>query len=160
MTHDVTQWLAEIKSLQRQLAEMRQERDEAYNSASNWRRLYETEAQQRRTEAQLLQQTVADLRNELSQLRGGGLAVEAPPNQPETAAEIEQFGEGELRRKLLEVTLERDRLRQALQTEKADHAQTRQSLTTALGDAVDQLAKERGEAPKTASSHMTQNSRD
>jgi hypothetical protein len=36
-----------------------------------------------------------------------------------------------------------DRLRQALKTEQENHAQTGKSLTTALGDAIDSLARER-----------------
>ena len=38
---------------------------------------------------------------------------------------------------------ERDRLLQALKTEQENHAQTRNSLTTALGDAIDGLTRER-----------------
>uniref|UniRef100_A0ACD5H183 Uncharacterized protein n=1 Tax=Desertifilum tharense IPPAS B-1220 TaxID=1781255 RepID=A0ACD5H183_9CYAN len=40
---DVVQWLAQIKELKEQLAQAQQERDEAYATASNWQRLYDTE---------------------------------------------------------------------------------------------------------------------
>lgn len=152
MSYEVTQWLAEIKSLQRQLAEMRQERDEAYKSAANWRRLYDTEAQQRRTEAKLFQQTIDYLRSELARLQGSESAQSKNHLNPtEIAQEIEQLGMAELKARLVEVTLECDRIRQSLQAEQVHHAQTRKSLTTALGDAVDQLTKERLETAHSAS---------
>ncbi|BAZ49199.1 hypothetical protein NIES4103_18100 [Nostoc sp. NIES-4103] len=49
----------------------------------------------------------------------------------------------ELQAKLIAVTKERDRLLQALKTEQENHAQTHKSLTTALGDAIDSLARQR-----------------
>jgi len=49
MSQNVTQWLAEIQALKQQLADAQQEREQAYTSAANWQRLYETEAQQRRS---------------------------------------------------------------------------------------------------------------
>jgi hypothetical protein len=39
----------------------------------------------------------------------------------------------------------RDQLTQALQTEQMNHAQTRQGLTTALGDAIDMLSKDKAQ---------------
>jgi len=47
----------------------------------------------------------------------------------------------ELKERLVAVLAERDRLAQALEAEQANHAQTRKSLTTALGDAIDMLSK-------------------
>ena len=52
MSQDLTQWIAEVRTLQRQLADTQKERDQAYNSAANWRRHYETEARQRRDRQQ------------------------------------------------------------------------------------------------------------
>lgn len=148
MTQDVRQWLAEIKSLQQKLSEALQERDEAYASAANWRSLYETEAQQRRAETRLSQQEISDLKAELEQLRSS-----APGSADLTAdeavlssvqAEVEQLQTAEqLREQLLQALIERDRLSKALKSEKTKHANTRKSLTIALGDTVDMLAKER-----------------
>lgn len=143
---DVTQWLAEIKSLQQQLAEAHREREEAYTSAANWRKLYEAEAQQRRVEANLSRQTLDQLKTEVQKLKG----LPQPSGQDETTLpEIQQAVEqlatsADLKAKLVEVILERDRLIQALKTEQTEHAQTRKSLTTALGDAVDMLSKNSG----------------
>jgi predicted nuclease with TOPRIM domain len=50
----------------------------------------------------------------------------------------------ELKAKLKEVMVERDRLIDQLKTEQANHAQTRKSLTAVIGDTMDQLTKERG----------------
>ncbi len=49
----------------------------------------------------------------------------------------------DLQAKLITAIKERDRLFQALKTEQENHAQTRNSLTTALGDAIDSLTRER-----------------
>ena len=146
MSQDVTQWLAEIKSLKQQLADAQQEREQAYASAANWQKLYETEAQQRRAEATLAKQTIADLEQQIQQLRGTSLEPVPADATPAVAAEIAPLQTPEaLREKLIQVLAERDRLRQALKTEQTNHAQTRRGLTTALGDAIDQLSKQRGE---------------
>jgi hypothetical protein len=152
MTQDVRQWLAEIKALQQQLAEAEQERDAAYTSATNWRRLYETEAQQRRTEANLAQQAIADLQTEIQQVRGGIIFGDTSTRSAtEIAQAVEQMqSPAELREKLVQLLQEQGRLQgeveklaQALQLEQVNHAQTRKSLTTALGDTIDLLTKER-----------------
>lgn len=143
---DVTQWLAEIKSLQQQLAEAHREREEAYTSAANWRKLYEAEAQQRRVEANLSRQTIDLLRTEVQKLKG---LPQTSGQETTTLSEIQHAIEqlptvADLKAKLVEIMLERDRLIQALKTEQTEHAQTRKSLTTALGDAVDMLSKNSG----------------
>lgn len=146
MTNDVSQWLTEIKTLRQQLADAQQEREQAYTSAANWQRLYETEAQQRRQEAARTRQTIADLKQELQQLKGtspleGSVLADAATIQ----ADVEKLQTvAELQQKLLEALTERDRLSQALKQEQANHAQTRKGLTTALGDAIDMLSKEKG----------------
>jgi len=145
MTYDVSQWLTEIKTLRQQLVDAQQEREQAYSSAANWQRLYETEAQQRRAEAALTRQTIATLKQDIQQLKGtapieGSAAVESSA----VRAEVEKLQTvAELQQKLMEALTERDRLTQALQLEQTNHAQTRQGLTTALGDAIDMLSKEK-----------------
>lgn len=147
MSQDVTQWLDEIKALQQRLAEAQEEREAAYASAINWQRLYETEAQQRRSEARTARQTIAALQQEIDQLKGY-----SPPASGETGETVESPAqalvdglttETDLRSRLLQALQECDRLTQALQMEQADHAQTRKNLTTALGDAIATLSKER-----------------
>jgi hypothetical protein len=142
MSQEVAQWLTEIKALKQQMAELQSDRDAAWESAASWRQLYNTEAQQRRTDAKLTQQEIAALKAEIQQLQSMPQvlddAVSVAP-----AEEMEQLQIAELREKLLATLNERDRLVQALKTEQTNHAQTRKSLTTALGDAIDRLTRER-----------------
>lgn len=146
MTQNIRQWLAEVKSLQQKLVEVQQEREQAYGSASNWRNLYETEARQRRAEAKLAEATIAELQSQL--------AAQQPPlpsaENYEVALrqQVEQWQTlDQLQSQLLQVLLERDQLVQALQTERQSHEQTRQDLTTALGDTVELLTKARAANP-------------
>lgn len=150
MSNEVTQWLGQIKELKQQLAACISEREAAHESAANWRQLYNTEAQQRRTEGRLAQKQIESLKAEIQQLRDERSGLKS--DDPEAASTIEQSVEHldsleELKAKLIEVMLERDRLIDALSTEQANHAQTRKSLTTVIGDTIDQLAKERGGQP-------------
>lgn len=149
MAQDVRQWLDEIKRLQQQLTAIIAERDAALDSAAQWRQLYNTEAQQRRTEAQLHQQAIDALKAEVEKLQN---FLPNLPTEAEVAAyqqEVEQLQTVDtLKAKLMDAFVERDRCReevhhltQALKEEQARHAETRKSLTTALGDAVDLLAK-------------------
>ncbi|MGP1374760.1 MAG: hypothetical protein ACTS3T_18160 [Almyronema sp.] len=151
MTGNVTQWLTEIRNLQRQLADTLKERDAAYKSAANWRQLYETEAQQRRSAVQQLQEKNKALQQELLRLQ-----QQPDWSQPQNAAEIEQqvsqiADAAKLRQQLIAALAQCDRLKQALQTEKTEHTQTRQSLTMALGDTIDMLARESAASPTPAS---------
>ncbi|MEH2142642.1 hypothetical protein [Nostoc sp.] len=146
MNQDLTQqWLTEIQVLKEQMAGLQGDRDAAWESAQKWRQLYNTEAEQRRTDAQLSQQAIASLKADLHKLQG--LEVETlAAGTPVTAIqqEIEQLKSvEELQAKLIAVIKERSRLLQALKTEQDNHAQTRNSLTTALGDAIDSLTRER-----------------
>jgi hypothetical protein len=138
MTHDVTQWLAEIQTLKQQLMELQRDREEAHASATNWRRLYETEAQQRRAEASLAQQTIDGLTLELQQIKGFTQLGSRQPEMLEVIrAEVEPIQSiAELQERLVAALSDRDRLMDALKLEQANHAQTRKSLTTALGDAI------------------------
>ncbi len=159
MAFDVTQWLAEIKTLQRQLTETCQERDAAYSSATNWRKLYETEAQQRRVEAQQLKQKINQLQTEIDRFNGqsfpngsnvadlkGGADPEAIRQQ---VAQL--HNPADLQAKLTETLVRCERLSQALKAEQLDHAKTRKNLTTALGDAIDILSKEAPSSLETLS---------
>jgi hypothetical protein len=148
MSQDLTQqWLTEIQTLKQQLAEQQRDRDTAWESAQKWRKLYNTEAEQRRTDAQISQQAIASLKAELQKIQGreegrlaDGTAVTAIQQEIEPLKSID-----DLQVKVITVIKERDRLVQALKTEQDNHAQTRKSLTTALGDAIDRLTLERVE---------------
>ncbi|QLE59398.1 hypothetical protein FD725_15240 [Nostoc sp. TCL26-01] len=143
--HLTQQWLAEIQTLKQQLVEQQQERDTAWESAEKWRKLYNTEAQQRRTDADLFRQTITSLKAEIQKLKGidGEILPESqdPTVIQQEVAQLQSVEE--LQAKLTALIPECDRLRQSLKTEQENHAQTRKSLTTALGDAIDSLARER-----------------
>ena len=150
MAQDVRQWLDEIKRLQQQLTEVSRDRDEAGESAAQWRQLYNTEAEQRRNDAKLTQQSIAALEAQLEELQS--FSPIAPEGEDAGIARQQEVAQlqtvGELKAKLAEVLEERDRaieqikqLSQALKQEEARHADTSRNLTTALGDAVDLLAK-------------------
>jgi hypothetical protein len=146
MSQDLTQqWLAEIQALKQQLTEQQRDRNAAWESAEKWRKLYNTEAEQRRTDAHLSRQSLTSLKVELQKLQGvEGEILTDPKVTTAIQQEIAQIQSvEELQAKLITVTQERDRLLQALKTEQDNHAQTRKSLTTALGDAIDSLARER-----------------
>ncbi len=140
MTQDIRQWLAEIKGLQQKLVEVQQERDQAYGSAANWRSLYETEAKQRRSELQADRETIDALKIELEALQSP--SPDAVSYDEFLYQQVEQWQQPEqLKAQLLQALLERDRLAQSLEEEQQAHRQTRQDLTTALGDTVDLLTK-------------------
>lgn len=142
MTHDVRQWLAEIKLLQQKLSEAQKERDEAYASAANWRNLYETEAKQRRTEAHLTRQTIDSLRAELQGTQDAPVLPAAPSLSGFDPQEVDQIQDvAELQQRLLQAIQTCEQLAQALRLEQSNHAQTRAELTAALGDAIDLLSK-------------------
>ena len=144
MSQDVSQWLAEITSLKQQLAEAHRDRDEANAGAAKWRQLYTTEAQQRRIDAKLTQQTIDSLKAEIQQLKGLPLSkLEDSATLPVVRETVDKLQTvDELKQKLIEVMVERDRLVQDLKQEQANHIQTRKNLTVALGDAIDRLTKE------------------
>lgn len=129
MTQELTQWITEVRTLQRQLADTRKERDQAYNSAANWRRLYENEAQQRRQETEQFQAQIAELQRQVHQAEASRLAY----SQTLSAADsLPSFQD-----QLNALVADCQRLSQALEAEQQAHAQTRQSLTSALGDTFD-----------------------
>ncbi|MEO6860065.1 MAG: hypothetical protein ABI180_00745 [Microcoleus sp.] len=150
MSQDIRQWLDEIKRLQQQLTEVSRDRDEAGESAAQWRQLYNTEAEQRRNDAKLTQQSVDALEAEIEELQNfSPIAPEGDGAGVARQQEVAQLHTvGELKTKLAEVLEERDRaiehikqLTQALKQEEARHAETSRNLTSALGDAVDLLTK-------------------
>ncbi|MEL6249235.1 MAG: hypothetical protein AAFY78_02965 [Cyanobacteria bacterium J06648_16] len=143
MTNEVSQWLAEIKTLQRQLAEVRQERDQAYASATNWRKLYESEAEQRRDSAAQAQTRIQALTQTLNSYQGEAADESELQDVIDRVNQIEEVAE--LRSQLIDALKLCDQLARRLKNEQYSHEQTRQSLTTALGDAIDLLAKEQSE---------------
>jgi hypothetical protein len=147
MSQELTQqWLAEIQTLRQELAQLQERSNAGWESAEKWRQLYNTEAEQRRTDAQMSQVAIAELKAEIQKLKGIEDAT-LPDSTTATAIqqEIEQLkSPEELQPKLIAVMKERDRLLQALKTEQDNHSQTRNNLTTALGDAIDSLTRERG----------------
>ena len=67
MSQNAAQWLAEVQSLQRQVRSLQAERDKAYASADNWRKLYESEGQQRRRDAEKHAQKLQSLQGAIQQ---------------------------------------------------------------------------------------------
>ncbi|MBD1824922.1 hypothetical protein H6F51_20845 [Cyanobacteria bacterium FACHB-DQ100] len=135
MSQEVVGWLREVKDLQQQVKAVRASELMAHASADNWRKRYETEAEQRRNQTQAMQQTIAQLQAELDRLKNQSFSSEIDPEvaQLQTVAELQA--------KLTEVWRDRNQLAQALKAEQLSHAQTRNNLTTALGDTVDMLSK-------------------
>ncbi|HEY9702465.1 MAG TPA: hypothetical protein V6C58_08470 [Allocoleopsis sp.] len=147
MNPEVTQWLAEIKTLKQKIAELEQQLQAALVSEANWRQMYTTEAQQRRTENKLAQQQSDNLKGQLRQLQESSITDLDDYTARETIEQqlSKMHSHKELKAKLVEVMLERDRLKESLKNEQASHAQTRKSLTTVIGDTIDKLTKERSQ---------------
>jgi hypothetical protein len=143
MIQEVKQWIDEIQILQKKLTEAAQERDEAFASAAKWRSLYETEAKQRRIEANLARQNANALKAEIQQLQELPMTSLENDRTPKIRQAVQQVRGEDLKAKLIQALVERDRLAQALKTEQAKHAQTRQTLTTTLGDTVEHLTQKR-----------------
>jgi seryl-tRNA synthetase len=132
---ELTQWIAEVRTLQRQLVDTRKDRDQAYNSAANWQRLYETEARQRREETAALSAELRTLRTQLQQAKAQGHAVSKEVQQNlENADSLDGLQE-----QLQALVLRCQDLTDQLDAEKQAHANTLKSLTAALGDAFDTL---------------------
>lgn len=146
MSADISYWLAEVESLQKQLRETQQQRDEAYQDSYNWRQRYETEALHRRRETQSWQAEVKTLKETIAQLQAQSELVPEQISGDSLPDQWLQQGIGvtELQQQLKILWQERDRYRTALGEERRAHGQTRQNLTLALGDAVDQLKRLKG----------------
>jgi hypothetical protein len=115
-----------------QIDRLKLERDRALEEAVKWRQRYSIEAQQRRTEAELAEKTIRDLRSEVFQL-----CQLAPSVRPALSPKESGDGaSGRLRTELEMLQQERDQLAIALEQEQQRHAKTRESLITALGDVI------------------------
>lgn len=142
MVNEVSQWLAEIQALQQQLKALGEERDQAYASAANWRRLYESESEQRRHDSERSQTRIRALANELEVFKQTPVTGEVSRDLAQTLTQVDQVESvDELRSQLVDTLTLCDQLSNALKAEQAAHEETRQSLTTALGDTIDLLAK-------------------
>ncbi|MBO1054237.1 MAG: hypothetical protein HEQ29_19180 [Dolichospermum sp. LBC05a] len=144
-THLTQKWLAEIQSLTQQMTKFQRERDEAWESSQKWRQLYNTEAEQRRADTKMHQEAIASVKTEEQKFLGVNTEI-GTDSTTAIQQQIAQFNSiEELQTQLVEVIQERDYLLQALKLEQENHAQTRKGLTTALGDAIDSLARSRAD---------------
>lgn len=149
MSHEIGQWINEIKTLQEKLASVQSDRDAANESISKWRQLYNTEAIQRRDEAKQARETIAELKAKIDAAEKNSLPIPGESEAVEIEGKIEKIQSlEELRVLAIDATRERDRallevqrLKEALKEERGNHLQTRKTLTAALGDAVDLLTK-------------------
>ena len=142
MSQNVSQWLVEIQSLQQQIAELKKERSQAYASVDNWRNAYDAEAQQRRRDTEMYQVKINRLEQTLAEMQSATEATEGV-----SAAELSRIQSNQsveqLQGQLIAAKKACDRLKAELKAEKAEHLNTRESLTASLGDAVDLLSKTR-----------------
>ncbi|NEQ98778.1 MAG: hypothetical protein F6K30_19000 [Cyanothece sp. SIO2G6] len=156
MSHDVTQWLNEIRALQERISCLDQERAKAAQQASRWYQAYQTEAKQRRADVKRLQHQMNSLVAENQRLKQRSASDSSPiiPPPPPTvpsqgnpivgAADAHQQDSLKaLQQQLIEAIAKCDRLAQTLRQEQRDHAQTRQALMEALSDTIEQLERER-----------------
>lgn len=132
----------------------------AQNRAAEWQKRYEIEAQQRRQEAELNRQALLNPKpsaanhsppgSTISDLEAGEGAI---ADGMITEIQTQVLGETDLvtlQAQLIQALLENQRLTQALESERASHAKTRQNLTTALGDTIETLQNRRRlRPPKT-----------
>jgi predicted RNase H-like nuclease (RuvC/YqgF family) len=133
----VVQWLNEVKSLQQQISDLNTELIAATDNANAWRSRYDTEGQQRRAEVTAAQHTIAKLEAEIQQLR---TQPQLDTNLGDSAIALQIEGMlnmNELKAKLFEVWIDRDRALEAIKSEQLAHEQTRNDLTMALADAMD-----------------------
>jgi hypothetical protein len=156
-THLTQKWLTEIESVIQQMQQFQRERDQAWESSQKWQQLYNTEAEQRRADAKMHQEAIASIKAEFQKFSG----INSEAGTDNTIAIREQIAQftsiEELQNQLLQVTQERNCLLQALKLEQETHAQTRKSLTTALGDAIDSLARSRAERKEAQGEKQSQN---
>jgi hypothetical protein len=127
--------LNDSRQMPSELETLRKERDRALEDAAKWRQRYETEAQQRRTETELADKTIRNLRTEVQQLSQLGQTVVRPtiPSLPPVAVGHDQQN---VAAELARLALARDELALALAQEQRQHAKTRENLISALGEAL------------------------
>jgi hypothetical protein len=149
---DIQELEQELATAQHERDLARQECDEAINQATAWRQRYQTEAEQRRLETERYQQTIAQLQTRVRLLEHPSYSeILSSEEMIALEQQLNRLGSvEEIRFRLAEVLLEREKLCKALQTERAEHQQTRHSLTTALGDAIDTLGLYRKALPQSA----------
>ena len=147
MAQDVAQWLAEIKALQQQVAELIQERDRAYASADSLRKMYDAEAAQRQRDAIAAQRKIEKLKQTVIALQVPDDAAFSGELSGRLKADITAIQSNRsiesLQTQLIESKKQCEKFKSLLEAEQADHESTRQSMTAALGDAVDLLTKAR-----------------
>ncbi|QQE65418.1 hypothetical protein GFS31_21060 [Leptolyngbya sp. BL0902] len=145
MSQDITQWIAEVKTLQHQLADARRERDQAHNSAANWRRLYENEARQRRQEAEQQQAQIVELSQRLLDQQRAQTEAQTFVQSLERADSLSGLQDQ------LTALVERcQKLTQSLEAERTAHNHTRHTLTAALGDTFDMIKLNRSLTVRSA----------
>ena len=139
VSRTVVQWLNEVKVLQQHVADLNAELIAATDTAAAWRSRYEVEGQQRRAEVTAAQHTIAKLEAEVKALQSTP-ELDANIGDSAIALQIEgMLNMNELKAKLFEVWLDRDRALAAIKSEQIAHEQTRRDLTMALADAMDVL---------------------
>ncbi|USR90467.1 hypothetical protein NEA10_16755 [Phormidium yuhuli AB48] len=157
LTQNVSQWLKEISQLKQQLLEAREAIAQAQKQGDHWRSLYNREAEQRRQDVQRGQERIGDLVARLQER-------DTPPNpsEDERRRQRQQTLDGldisQLQEQVLDLSLERDRLLERVQTleaaidsEQQQHQKTRTELTGALADAITLLPKGKEISPSTGS---------
>ena len=113
-------------------------RAQALESAEKWRKRYESEAQQRRTESQQAEETIQRLRTELAQMCQLGTQSPLPSRvQPTRAAsDLSSSTLERLAAEVQQLRQEKNQLADLLAQEQSRHQQTKENLMTALSDAL------------------------
>ncbi|MCG9884883.1 MAG: hypothetical protein MH825_04750 [Cyanobacteria bacterium] len=144
----IAQWIDEIQTLKQQVTDLKRDRDAAYEAAERWQERYTIEAQQRRREAEAARLDLQRLQQQLDRFQGigdGPMAGETPQDHLDmpTLGGDEPDADGDLLQECRDLRQRIRQLAQALQAEQQAHETTRQNLTTALGDAIEALGRER-----------------
>jgi hypothetical protein len=114
---------------------LRLERDRALEDALKWRRRYEIEAQQRRTESETADRTICNLRAEVQQLcRSDSSVVRSVVTSTPSGSSVSD--QQNITFELARLAQSRDELAEALAQEQQQHAKTRENLISALGEAL------------------------
>jgi cell division FtsZ-interacting protein ZapD len=105
--------------------------------------LYESESEQRRNDSERSQARIRALANELEVFKRAPVEGEVSRDLEQALGKVNQVESvDELRSQLIDALTLCEQLSNALKAEQAAHEETRQSLTTALGDTIDLLAKD------------------
>ncbi len=148
--------LRQLQLLEQSLEKALVERNRAQQETQRWRKLYETEAQQRRTELQqmqtdlqTLQQERANLKQVIANLQGQSMdsaplstsadpaLVETPVGTPiATPMATQAIVTAEKNSEVADLLRENTVLQLALVQEKEAHQKTRRTLINAIGDAL------------------------